>query len=88
VRIVLNGVSSRPIRAEETEHYLIGNPANGQTTREALGLLLKEAAPLSLIGASVYLRRRMIEAMFTDLAEMIVDHGRNASTPCPGNPAE
>lgn len=70
-RIVLNGVSSKPIRAEKAERYLIGKDVNHETVREALRLLLKEAAPLSLIGASAFVRRKMIEVMFADLIEMI-----------------
>jgi 4-hydroxybenzoyl-CoA reductase subunit beta len=71
VRIALNGVSTKPIRANEAEHYLKGKDLNNETTKEAAGLILKEATPLSLIGASAMLRRAVIEAMFFDLSEII-----------------
>jgi 4-hydroxybenzoyl-CoA reductase subunit beta len=71
IRIALNGVSSKPIRARETEAYLIGKEINHKTIKESLYLLLKEITPLSLIGASALVRRNMIAAMFTDLFRMI-----------------
>ena len=39
---------------------------------EAVRILLKETTPLSSIGTSVQVRRRTIEAMFTDLIEAIM----------------
>jgi 4-hydroxybenzoyl-CoA reductase subunit beta len=71
VRIALNGVSSKPIRAEGAEQYLIGKSIDDATIGEAARILLKETTPLSSIGASVQVRRRMIEAMFTDLIETL-----------------
>ena len=71
IRIALNAVSSKPIRAKEAEQYLIVNGLNDETVREAVGVLLKETTPLSLIGAPAIVRRRMIEAMFCDLIEMV-----------------
>lgn len=71
VRIAMNGFSSRPVRAGKTEQYLIGKQMNEETTAEAVHLLLKEASPLSVIGASAFLRRRTIEAMFVDLIDKI-----------------
>jgi 4-hydroxybenzoyl-CoA reductase subunit beta len=73
VRIALNGVSSKPIRAKEVERYLMGKAVNHETMREAVHLLLKQTTPLSLIGVSAFVRRKMIEAMFVDLIEMIAD---------------
>jgi len=71
VRIALNGVSSRPIRAVKAEQYLMGKPVDGETIAEASRILLGETTPLSSIGSPVQVRRRTIEAMFTDLIEAI-----------------
>lgn len=71
VRIALNGVSSRPVRPRETERYLIGKVLTDETVKEAVQLLLKETTPLSLIGASAFVRRNIIEVMFMDLIEKI-----------------
>ena len=71
VRISLNGVSSKPIRAVKAEQYLIGKPVDGETIGESSRILLGETTPLSSIGTSVQVRRRTIEAMFTDLIEAI-----------------
>jgi 4-hydroxybenzoyl-CoA reductase subunit beta len=67
VRIALNGVSSRPIRANEAEQYLMGKHISSEITTEAARVVLGETKPLSSIGSSVQVRRRTIEAMFTDL---------------------
>jgi len=72
-RIALNGVSTKPIRAKGAETYLIKKDINDETMKEALRLILKEAIPLSPIGAPVSVRRRMIGAMFEDLVEMITE---------------
>jgi len=66
-RIVLNSVSTKPIRARETEHYLCRKSTTSQTLEEALSILLKESAPLSMVGASKSVRENMLKAMFTDL---------------------
>lgn len=71
LRIALNGVSTKPVRAKETEAYLIGKGINGKTIEGAVRVLLKEASPLSLIGSSAFMRRRMIEVMFADLIESV-----------------
>lgn len=71
-RIALNGVFSNPIRAEEAERHLIRKGVNRETVREALRLILKASTPLSLIDASAFVRRKMIEAMFTDLIETMM----------------
>lgn len=71
VRIALNGVSTKPIRAKEAEHYLKGKEINNEAGKEAVSFILKEATPLSLIGASAMLRRTIIEVMFLDLIDMI-----------------
>jgi 4-hydroxybenzoyl-CoA reductase subunit beta len=70
IRIALNGVSSKPIRAKKTERYLIVNSLNDDTVREAVDILLKETTPLSSIGTSAFVRRRMIQAMFCELIQM------------------
>ena len=69
VRIAMNGVSSEPIRPAGVERYLIGKRLDREVIAEALRLILKEARPISPIGASTLLRRKMIEAMFVDLIE-------------------
>ena len=71
VRIALNGVTSKPIRAKGAEQFLTGKPIDGETIGEATRILLGETTPLSSIGSSVQVRRRTIEAMFTDLIEAI-----------------
>jgi hypothetical protein len=50
---------------------LKGKPVNEETKAEALRLILKEATPLSLVGASALVRRHTIEAMFEALVERI-----------------
>jgi len=72
-KIALNGVSSKPILAKKTEGYLIGKSINGKTMNEAIRLLLKETTPLSGIGPPVFLKRKMIAAMFSDLMESMWD---------------
>ncbi|MFH1123842.1 MAG: hypothetical protein V1758_09320, partial [Pseudomonadota bacterium] len=72
-RIALNGVSTKPVRAEKAERHLIGKPLNAETIEESLRLILEESTPLSLVGASAFLRRRMIGAMFRDLVESLVN---------------
>jgi len=69
LRIALNGISSKPVRARQTEAFLTGKRISDGTIKEAVQVLLKEASPLSLIGSSAFLRRGMIEAMFADLME-------------------
>jgi len=51
---------------------LAGLKVNEETIREAVHLLLKEAVPLSLIGASPFVRKKAIEVMFTDLIDKTV----------------
>lgn len=75
IKIALSGVSSKPIRAKEAERHLIGKKINEEVLTEALRLLLKEATPLSLIGTSAFIRRKMIEAMFADLLKMLTRDG-------------
>jgi 4-hydroxybenzoyl-CoA reductase subunit beta len=71
IRIALNGVSTMPIRARQTEAFLVGKKINDKTLDEAIRILMKETSPLSLVGSSAFLRRRMIEVMFTDLIESV-----------------
>ncbi|MBU2499445.1 MAG: FAD binding domain-containing protein [Proteobacteria bacterium] len=72
-RIVLNGVSTKPIRAEKAEKHLIGKDPKAETIEKCLRFILEEATPLSLVGASAFLRRRMIGTMFRDLVESLVN---------------
>ena len=73
VKIALNSVSSKPVRARKTESYLKGKTISHLTLREAVRLLLKESTPLSMVGASALVRGNTIEAMFLDLIDMITD---------------
>jgi 4-hydroxybenzoyl-CoA reductase subunit beta len=67
IRIVLNGVSVKPIQAKMARSYLIGKDINNDTIDAAVKLILKESVPLSSIGTAVAVRRKMIAAMFEDL---------------------
>lgn len=67
IRIVLNGVSVKPIQAKMAQRYLIGKNINNNTIDAAVKLILKETTPLSSIGTTVALRRKMIAAIFEDL---------------------
>jgi 4-hydroxybenzoyl-CoA reductase subunit beta len=67
IRIVLNGVSVKPIQAKMAQRYLIGKDINNDTIDAAVKLILKESVPLSSIGTTVAVRRKMIAAMFEDL---------------------
>ena len=67
IRIVLNGVSVKPIQAKMAQRYLIGKNINNDTIDAAVKLILKEATPLSSIGTTVAVRRKMIAAIFEDL---------------------
>jgi len=66
-KIALNGVSTKPVRPAEAENYLKGKKVNPETVEHAAETALKEIKPLSLIGASAFLRRNIIRAMFEDL---------------------
>ncbi len=70
-RISLNGVSTKPVRAKQTEAFLLGKDFDDQIIGDASSLLLKEGTPLSAIGASVLVRRHAIQAMFSDLVDSI-----------------
>ena len=67
IRIVLNGVSVKPIQAKMAQRYLAGKDVNNDTIDAAVKLILKESVPLSSIGTPVAVRRKMIAAMFEDL---------------------
>jgi 4-hydroxybenzoyl-CoA reductase subunit beta len=67
IRIVLNGVSTRPVRARGAEASLKGRHLNEETIHEAVELILQEASPISLIGATASYRRAVIRAMFVKL---------------------
>jgi 4-hydroxybenzoyl-CoA reductase subunit beta len=67
IRIVLNGVSVKPIEAKMARSYLIGKDINKDTIDATVKLILKESVPLSSIGTTVAVRRKMITAMFEDL---------------------
>jgi 4-hydroxybenzoyl-CoA reductase subunit beta len=66
-RIALNGVSTKPVRPVEAENFLKGKKIEDETVSQAAETALKEIKPLSLIGASAFLRRNVIRAMFEDL---------------------
>jgi 4-hydroxybenzoyl-CoA reductase subunit beta len=71
VRIALNGISTRPVRATEAEHHLIGERVNHETIVACAPLVVKAGRPVSLIGASPLYRRTVIEVMFTDLVQSL-----------------
>ena len=71
VRIALNGVSTKPVRATEAEKSLKGKRIDASTVKKAAEAALKEIKPLSLIGASPFLRRHVIRAMFEDVMASI-----------------
>jgi 4-hydroxybenzoyl-CoA reductase subunit beta len=72
IRIALNGVTSKPIRAKMAESYLLAKSVNDKTVAEAVKLALKESTPLSSITVPVSVRKSMIGAMFEDLFEEII----------------
>ncbi len=71
MRIALNGVSVRPIRAKKAEAHLMVHGIDPKTIGEVFGLILEDIGPLSRIGASPLVRRKMIGAMFEDLVEAL-----------------
>ena len=71
-RIGVNGVSSRPIRAIRTEEFLVGREVDTAAVQEASRILVSEVKPISPIGATPLLRRRILEALFVDLMEEIL----------------
>lgn len=71
IRIALNGVSTMPIRAKQAEIFLIGKRISDKTLNEAIRVIVEETSPLSLVGSSAFMRRKMIEVMFTDLIESV-----------------
>jgi xanthine dehydrogenase YagS FAD-binding subunit len=66
-KIALNGVSTKPVRPAEAENYLKGKKIADGTVAHAAESAIKKIKPLSLIGASAFLRRNVIRAMFEDL---------------------
>jgi 4-hydroxybenzoyl-CoA reductase subunit beta len=71
-RIALNGVSTKPVRPTEAENYLKGKRIDEATVKRVAEAALKEIKPLSLIGASAFLRRHVIRAMFQDVTEKLI----------------
>jgi len=71
-RIALNGVSTTPVRPAEGENSLKGKRIDEATVKQTAETALKEIKPLSLIGASAFLRRNIIRAMFEDTFERIL----------------
>jgi 4-hydroxybenzoyl-CoA reductase subunit beta len=72
IRIVLNGVSVKPIEAKMARSYLIGKDINMKNINDSVQLILKEAVPLSSIGTSVIVRRKLIGAIFKDLLSRLI----------------
>jgi 4-hydroxybenzoyl-CoA reductase subunit beta len=70
-RIALNGVSTKPVQPVEAEYYLKGKKIDDETVSRTAETALKAIKPLSLIGASAFLRRNIIRAMFEDLMASI-----------------
>jgi 4-hydroxybenzoyl-CoA reductase subunit beta len=71
IRIALNGVSTMPIRAKKTEAFLIGGKIDDKALDEAIRVLMEETYPLSLVGSSAFMRKRVIEVMVADLIESV-----------------
>jgi 4-hydroxybenzoyl-CoA reductase subunit beta len=71
-RIALNGVSTKPVRPTEAENYLKGKKVSDETVGHAAETVLKEIKPLSLIGASAFLRGNVIRATFEDTFERLL----------------
>ena len=69
VRIALNGVSTRPLRATKAERFLIEKRVNHEAIAACAPLVVEAARPVSLVGASSLFRTRAIEVMFTDLIQ-------------------
>jgi len=72
VRIALNGVSTRPVRAKDAERHLTGKDLSHETIKACVPFVVQAAGPVSLIGVSPAYRRRVIEVMFTDLVQHLV----------------
>jgi 4-hydroxybenzoyl-CoA reductase subunit beta len=70
-RIALNGVSTKPVRPAEAETCLKGKEISDETVAYTAETALKEIKPLSLIGASAFLRRNVLRAMFQDVTERL-----------------
>jgi 4-hydroxybenzoyl-CoA reductase subunit beta len=71
-RIGLNGVSTKPVRPVQAENYLKGKKIEDETVSRAAETALQDIKPLSLIGASAFLRRNVIRAMFEDTFERLL----------------
>jgi 4-hydroxybenzoyl-CoA reductase subunit beta len=67
IRIVLNGISVKPIEAKMAQRYMTGKEISGEIIDAAVKLVLKESVPLSSIGTAIAVRRKMIAAIFEDL---------------------
>lgn len=72
-RIAFNGVSTKPVRPVEAENYLKEKKIGDEAVSQAAEAALKEIKPLSLIGASAFLRRNIIRAMFEDVMALILN---------------
>jgi xanthine dehydrogenase iron-sulfur cluster and FAD-binding subunit A len=50
---------------------MIGKEVEDDTVNQAAHLVLEETTPLSSVGSSVFYRRNMIQAMLTELMEVL-----------------
>ena len=69
--VVLNSVSTKPVRAARTEDFLRGRRPDAETFSQACQVLPTDVRPLSPVGAPALVRRRTVQAMFADAMESI-----------------
>ncbi len=60
VRIGVGGVAATPIRAQQTEAFLVGKPWTEETVEDAAQVIEKEFSPLSDHRSSEWYRRKLI----------------------------
>jgi carbon-monoxide dehydrogenase medium subunit len=63
VRIVMGGVSDRPLRAWRAEEYLMGSPITEVTLANAAALAAEECEPESDLHATAEYRRAMVQVL-------------------------
>lgn len=63
VRLAYGGVAPTPVRARETEGFLIGKPWNEKTITEATEILKTEFAPIDDVRAEAEFRRELITSL-------------------------
>lgn len=69
VRLALGGVAHKPWRSPETEAFLKGKSATGETFQQAAEILLREAKPLTHNGFKVDMAKRAVQRALTISAQ-------------------